>query len=149
MKIILLNTINNMGKKGQLISVKKGYARNYLIPTSQALLATEKNIKIFERNRIYAEKEESKKINKAVERVNAIKLMGSIVFFMKSSKKNKIFGSISVKDIIETLSEIGFLVSKNEIKLPNGLLRYLGVHTIIFTPYKNISTKIQVSILST
>ncbi|VFP86250.1 50S ribosomal protein L9 [Buchnera aphidicola (Cinara pseudotaxifoliae)] len=148
MKIILLNTIDNLGKKGQLISVKKGYARNYLIPTSQALLATSKNIKIFEKNRIHAEKEESKKINQAVKRINAVKLIGSIVFFVKSSKKNKIFGSVGVKDIIENLSEIGFLVSKNEIKLPNGLLRYLGIHTIVFTPYKNISTEIQVSILS-
>ncbi|VFP78376.1 50S ribosomal protein L9 [Buchnera aphidicola (Cinara cuneomaculata)] len=148
MKVILTNSIKKLGKKGQLISVKNGYGRNYLIPTKQALLATSKNIKIFEKNKIFAEKQKSKKIDQAMNRINLLKTIGSIVFFVKSSKKNKIFGSIGIKDIIQNLLLIGIVVEKHEIKLPQKLLRYLGIHKVIFTPYKNISTEIHISILS-
>ncbi|VFP83852.1 50S ribosomal protein L9 [Buchnera aphidicola] len=148
MKVILINSIDKLGQKGQLISVKNGYARNYLIPMKKALLATSENIKIFEQTRIFAEKKESEKINQIMNRINDLKLIGSVVFFMKSSKKNKIFGSIGVKDIINNLLLMGIFVKKHEIKLPQGLLRYLGIHQVIFNPYKNISTEIQVSILS-
>lgn len=148
MKVILLNTLDKIGKKGHIISVKNGYARNYLIPTQKALLATENNIKVFENTRTIEQKKETNKINHAVKRMNTMKLIGSVVFFMKSSKKNKIFGSIGIKDIIKNFYDMGILVHKSEIKLPNGLLRYLGVHTAIFAPYKNMSLKFKISILS-
>ncbi|VFP88788.1 50S ribosomal protein L9 [Buchnera aphidicola (Cinara piceae)] len=148
MKVILLNTIETLGKKGQVIIVKNGYARNYLIPTSRALLATSNNIKIFEKTRIFAEKQELNKRKKAINSIKILKSIGAIIFFMKSSEKKKIFGSIGIKDIIKQLSLIGLLVQKNEIKLPQGLLRYLGIHEVVFTPYKNISTVFKVVILS-
>ncbi|VFP81651.1 50S ribosomal protein L9 [Buchnera aphidicola] len=148
MKVILLNTIEKLGKKGQIIFVKNGYARNYLIPTNKVLLATLSNIKIFEQNRILEEKQESEKIKKATKKINSMNLIGAIIFFMKSSEKKKIFGSIGIKDIIKQLSLIGIFVQKSEIKLPQGLLRYLGIHEVIFTPYKNISTVFKVVILS-
>ncbi|VFP81273.1 50S ribosomal protein L9 [Buchnera aphidicola (Cinara kochiana kochiana)] len=148
MKVILINSTEKLGKKGQLISVKNGYARNYLIPMKKALLATSKNIKIFKQTRIIAEKQKSEKINQAKNRINSIKLIGAMIFFVKSSKKNKIFGSIGIRDIVKNLLLMGIIVEKHEIKLPQGLLRYLGTHTVFFTPYKNMDTEIQVSILS-
>ncbi|ABJ90819.1 50S ribosomal protein L9 [Buchnera aphidicola] len=148
MKVILLHALEKLGKKGQLITVKNGYARNYLIPLEKALLATSENIKIFEKKRLFEEQQEAKKIDYANSRIKAIKLIGAIIFFMKSSKKRKIFGSIGVKDISKQLISLGLLIKKNEIKLPNGLLHYLGSHTVLFTPYKNISTEFKVVILS-
>ncbi|VAX76877.1 50S ribosomal protein L9 [Buchnera aphidicola] len=148
MKVILLNTIGKIGRKGKLIKVKNGYARNYLIPTKQALLATKENIELFEKNKIFKEKEESKKINHSIQRINIIKSIGAIVFFMKSSEKKKIFGSIGIKDIISNFYHMGILIHKHEIHLPKGLLRYLGLHQAIFTPYKNMSTTFTISILS-
>ncbi|WP_075434168.1 50S ribosomal protein L9 [Buchnera aphidicola] len=148
MKVILLDILEKVGKKGQLITVKNGYARNYLIPMKKALLATSHNIKMFEQSKRIEEKQRSEKINHALSRINQIKSIGALVFFMKSSETKRIFGSINANDISDHFFEIGISVKKSEIKMPKGLLRYLGVHQVIFNPHKNISVEFQVAVLS-
>lgn len=148
MEIILLSTIKNLGKIGKLIKVKNGYARNYLIPKEKAILATKENIKKFEDSTFNFEKKQIEQIKKAKSRIKIMQSIESIIITKKSSEKKKIFGSVGIPDIINALALKGILVKKKEIKLPNGLLRFLGDHNIIFSPYKNISTNLKVSIIN-
>ncbi|AEH39938.1 50S ribosomal protein L9 [Buchnera aphidicola (Cinara tujafilina)] len=148
MKVILLVTIKKLGKSGQLIHVKNGYARNYLIPKEKVILATNKNIKKFENSILNLEKQQNEKILEANVRIKKIQSIKSIIIYKKSSEKKKIFGSVGVSDIIKSLALQGIFVKKQEIKLPNGLLRYLGEHTVIFSPYKGICTNISISIIN-
>lgn len=148
MKVILLTKIKNLGKVGQLITVRNGYARNYLIPKQKGILATDENIKKFKDSILSLEKKQAEKINQANLRIKKIQSIHSIIISKKSSEKKKIFGSVGIKDIIKALLEKGIVVKKQEIKLPNGLLRFLGEHKVIFSPYKNIFTNITVSIIN-
>ncbi|WP_075432323.1 50S ribosomal protein L9 [Buchnera aphidicola] len=148
MKVILLTKLKNLGKLGQLITVRNGYARNYLIPKKKVILATDKNIKKFKDSILSLEKKQVEKINQANIRIKKIQSINSIIISKKTSEKKKIFGSVGVQDIIKALLEKGIKVKKQEIKLPNGLLRFLGDHQVIFSPYKNIFTNITISIIN-
>lgn len=149
MKVILLSTIKNLGKYGQIIKVQKGYARNFLLPKNKVILATDKNIKEFEDNKLFAKKKKLEMIYNAKSRIKEIKSIdGSINIYKKSSEKKKIFGSVGIKDIVNALFLKGIKIKENEIQLPNGLLRYLGEHKVIFMPYKNLFIEFVVSIFT-
>jgi len=118
MKIILIKDVENLGKKGDILSVKDGYARNYLIPKGFAKEATPSIIKEFEMKEALKKKREEKKKREAEEIKNKIEKI-SLTFYLKG--KEKIYGAITSKDIIEELNKKGFNVEKGGLKIERPL----------------------------
>ncbi|QCI22385.1 50S ribosomal protein L9 [Buchnera aphidicola] len=138
MEIILLEKIHKLGDSGSIIHVKSGYARNFLIPKGKAILANKKNIESFEAQRVALEQENISKFLTAQSRAKKIEKIKTITIFSKVGKEGKIFGSIGIRNIIKEMMLLGVKVNKKEIRLPNGLLRKIGEHRVIFQPHIKI-----------
>ncbi|WP_343192578.1 50S ribosomal protein L9 [Buchnera aphidicola (Taiwanaphis decaspermi)] len=141
MKIILLEKIEKLGNKNEKVNVKAGYARNYLLPKQKAILATTKNLEKLKNEEKKQKQKISEKIIIAKNKIKKIKKIGMLVISSKSSKDGKFFGSIGVREIIKKLNSLGIKASKKEINLPNGPLRNIGKHIVLFKPHNEISTK--------
>ncbi|CAL4044058.1 50S ribosomal protein L9 [Buchnera aphidicola] len=148
MQVILLSTVKKLGNLGELVHVKSGYARNYLLPQGKAILATKRNIEIVESQKTKLREKIANKLNIAQSRASKIKLIESIIIRSKSGEEGKLFGSIGSRDIAEAITLLGVAVNKNEIRLPNGVLRHIGRHQVIFYPHNEVSLNINVDIVS-
>ncbi|QCO71100.1 50S ribosomal protein L9 [Buchnera aphidicola] len=148
MEVILLSKIHKLGDSGSVINVKSGYARNFLIPKGKAILANKKNIESFEAQRIALEEENISKFLIAQSRAEKLKKIGSITISSKVGKEGKIFGSVGVRNIIKEITLLGIKINKKEIRLPNGLLRQVGEHVVIFQPHIKVSINFIVNIIS-
>ncbi|ALD15484.1 50S ribosomal protein L9 [Buchnera aphidicola (Aphis glycines)] len=147
MEVILLFKVNKLGESGKIIKVKSGYARNYLIPKGKAILADKKNIESFKAQQVKLKEENISKLIIAKSRAEKVKQIKSITIFSKVGKENKIFGSIGIRDIIKEMSQIGIKINKKEIKLPRGVLRYIGEHQVVFQPHIEICEHFIVNIV--
>ncbi|WP_343190290.1 50S ribosomal protein L9 [Buchnera aphidicola (Mollitrichosiphum nigrofasciatum)] len=148
MNVILLRNVKNLGETGSIVFVKPGFGRNFLIPKGQACLATKKNIlnfKIKKKDFIKKEKILYIEANKRCKQLSTLKSMHILV---KSSREGKIFGSIGVKDIKNVIQNLGFKIRKHEIFLPNGVLRKIGLHEIIFQPHPDIFNSFKIKVFS-
>ncbi|QCI25740.1 50S ribosomal protein L9 [Buchnera aphidicola (Sitobion avenae)] len=148
MEVILLSKIDKLGDSGAIINVKSGYARNFLIPKGKAILANKKNIESFEAQRIALEKENISKFLIAQSRAEKIKKLSSIKISSKVGKEGKIFGSVGIRNIIKEIMLLGVKVNKKEIRLPNGLLRQVGEHIVVFQPHRKVSIDFIVNIIA-
>lgn len=130
MQIILLEKVINLGNLGELINVKPGYARNFLIPQGKAVPATQENLKYFEHRRTELEIALQETQNAAKLKVMQINKLNNITIAAKAGKTGKLFGSIGIRNIIEAIANKGININKNEVKLVNGVIRSTGQHTI-------------------
>jgi len=129
MQIILLEKVDNVGGIGDLVRVKSGYARNYLIPQGKATLATPANIAKFESRRAELEAKAAAELGAAQAR--AKKLEGLVLKIeMQVGAEGKLFGSVGTVDIAEEIGKRGIEVERSEIRLPEGPLRVVGEHHI-------------------
>ncbi|QCI24061.1 50S ribosomal protein L9 [Buchnera aphidicola (Macrosiphoniella sanborni)] len=147
MQIILLSKIYKLGDPGKIINVKSGYARNFLIPQGKAILANKKNIESFEAQRIALEQEKISRILTAQSRAEKIKKINAITIVSKVGKEGKIFGSVGIRNIVKAIMLLGLKINKKEIRLPNGLLRKIGEHKVIFQPHKKVCVEFIVNII--
>lgn len=148
MEVILLCKIYKLGDSGSIINVKSGYARNFLIPKGKAILANKENVESFEAQRIEIEKENISKLMIAQTRAKKIENIRSIIISSKVGKEGKIFGSVGVRNIIKEMTSLGVKINKKEIRLPNGLLRQIGEHKVIFQPHQEVQIEFIVNIIS-
>lgn len=131
MEVILLEKMRNLGALGDLVNVKPGFARNYLVPQGKAVYANKANREKFEQHRAELEKVEAEKHQKALERQAAINALPPFTITMKASEEGKLFGSVGVRDVNELLTQSGIEVEKREISLPaDGVLRTVGEYDI-------------------
>ncbi|WMY96917.1 MAG: 50S ribosomal protein L9 [Arsenophonus sp.] len=147
MQIILLDKIENLGKLGDTVNVKAGYARNYLIPYGKAVPATKKNIDFFKMRyaEIQAKLENILHIaKKRAEKINELKI---ITIASKVGSEGKLFGSISGRDIAELITKKGIKIAKNEVFLPNGVLRTVGQHEVILKLHNDVLVKLNIDII--
>jgi len=146
MQIILLEKVANLGNLGDVVKVKDGFARNYLIPTRQARRATESAIKEFEVKRAELEKAAGEKL--ATAQALGEKMSGRTVHItQKSGVDGRLFGSVTNHDIAESLKRIGFDVQKSQIRMPNGPLKVVGEHTVTVAPHTDVLAEIKVVVL--
>jgi large subunit ribosomal protein L9 len=146
MQIILLEKVANLGNLGDVVKVKDGFARNYLIPTRQARRATESAIKEFEVKRAELERVAGEKL--ATAQALGEKMTGRTVHItQKAGVDGRLFGSVTNHDIAESLKRIGFEVSKSQIRMPNGPLKVVGEHTISVAPHTDVVAEIKVVVL--
>ena len=146
MQIILLEKVANLGNLGDVVKVKDGFARNYLIPTRQARRATESAIKEFEVKRVELEKAAGEKL--AAAQALGEKMNGRTVHItQKAGVDGRLFGSVTNHDIAEALKRIGFEVVKSQIRMPTGPLKVIGEHTVSVAPHTDVLAEVKVVVL--
>jgi len=146
MQIILLEKVVNLGNLGDVVRVKDGYARNFLIPNKQARRATDSAIKEFEARRAELEKLAAEKLAAAQaegEKLNGLTLQLS----QKAGVDGRLFGSVTNHDIADALVAQGFKVEKAQVRLPNGPLKTVGDHPVVVSPHTDVAVDVNVSVL--
>jgi large subunit ribosomal protein L9 len=143
MEIILLQKVDNVGNIGDLVRVKSGYARNYLIPQGKATLATAENKAKFESRR--AELEAKAAAELAAAQARAKKLEGLVLKIeMQAGAEGKLFGSVGTVDIAEAIAKHGIEIERSEIRLREGPLRVAGEHEIDLHLHTDVNVEIKV-----
>jgi large subunit ribosomal protein L9 len=138
MQIILLEKVVNLGNLGDVVRVKDGYARNFLIPNKQARRATDSAIKEFEARRAELEKLAAEKLAAAQaegEKLNGLTLQLS----QKAGVDGRLFGSVTNHDIADALVAQGFKVEKAQVRLPNGPLKTTGDHAVVVSLHTDVA----------
>jgi len=146
MEVILMEKLPNLGALGDVVKVKQGYARNYLIPHGKAKRATPDNVAAFELRRAELEKAQADALGKAQQR--AEKLNGATVqIARKAGVDGRLFGSVTNADIAEALTAQGFEIAKAEIRMPAGPLKAVGDFPLSLALHPDVITTITVSVL--
>ena len=148
MQIILLDKVTNLGSLGDQVNVKAGYARNFLVPTGKAVPATPKNKEIFQARRAQLEAELADIVAQGVARATQINQLSTITLTAKAGEEGKLFGSIGSRDIADAVCAAGVAVTKNEVRLPQGVIRTLGQHEIRFQIHGDISASLIVLVVA-
>jgi large subunit ribosomal protein L9 len=147
MQIILLEKIANLGNLGDVVKVKDGYARNFLIPGKHARRATEAAIKEFEARRAELEKAAAEKLSAA--QALQEQLSGKVVrISQKAGVDGRLFGSVTNADIAEGLTKMGFAILKSQVRLPNGPLKVTGEHPVSVSPHTDVVAEITVQVIA-
>ena len=143
MQIILIDKVANLGNLGDVIKVKDGFARNFLIPTGRARRATQANMEAFAVQKAELERGAAEKLVAAQAR--AAKLEGcSVTVRQKAGVDGRLFGSISNADIAEALKAQGHEVSKLEVRLPDGPFKAIGEYPVALTLHHDVMANITV-----
>jgi large subunit ribosomal protein L9 len=146
MQIILLEKVVNLGNLGEVVRVKDGYARNFLIPQRKARRATATAVAEFEAKRAELEKAAAEKLG--VAQAQGEKLSGlTVQISQKSGVDGRLFGSVTNFDIAEALSKQGFPVEKAQIRLPQGPLKVVGDHPISVALHTDVVVEVTVAVL--
>lgn len=146
MQLILLEKVVNLGQLGDIVKVKDGYGRNFLIPQGKAKRATEKNKAEFEVRRAELEKQQAAIFADAQSR--AEKLEGQLVkISQKAGVDGRLFGSVTNTDIAEALNALGFEVAKADIRMPTGHLKQIGEYAIAVALHHDAVANITVTVV--
>lgn len=147
MQVILLEKVSNLGNLGDVVRVKDGYARNFLIPTKAARRATEAAIKEFAVKRAELEKIAAAKLAEAQKLGE--KLAGSTVrISQKAGVDGRLFGSVTNADIADALTKAGTAIAKSQVRLPNGPLKTVGEFTVGVAAHTDVSVDITVQVVA-
>ena len=146
MQVILMEKVANLGELGDVVKVKDGFARNYLIPHGKAKRATQENLKEFESRRTELEKAQAETLAKARER--AAKLDGlTIQITQKAGPDGRLFGSVTNYDIVEALNKQGHEVERANVRMPQGPLKQVGDFPLQIALHTDVTATITVSVL--
>ncbi|OGT47702.1 MAG: 50S ribosomal protein L9 [Gammaproteobacteria bacterium RIFCSPHIGHO2_12_FULL_41_15] len=129
MQVILLEKVANLGSIGDVVNVKPGFSRNFLVPQGKAVFATKNNLADFETRRAELEKAAEAKLADAKKRAETITNL-EVKLSAKASDEGKLFGSIANRDIAAAITKAGVSVLKSEVILPNGPIRITGEHHV-------------------
>jgi large subunit ribosomal protein L9 len=147
MQIILLEKVINVGDLGEVVKVKQGYARNYLIPQGKAKRATPENIKQIEEKRAELEKVAAQRLATAQEQ--AAKVDGlQIKIAQKAGVDGRLFGSVTNVDIVEALGVQGVTIEKGAIRMPEGPLKHVGDFPLVVGLYLDVTANITVTVVA-
>src|SRR5712671_6728611 len=146
MQVILMEKVGKLGNLGDVVKVKDGYARNFLIPQGKAKRATETNLKEFEQKRSVLEKAQADILTKAQERGG--KLEGFMLqITQKAGVDGRLFGSVTNIDIVEALQKQGHEVERAQIRMPQGALKQVGDYPIQIALHTDVAVTITVAVL--
>ncbi len=147
MQVILLEKVANLGNLGDVVKVKDGYARNFLIPTKQARRATEAAIKEFEARRAELEKTAAEKL--AAAQAVGEKLTGkTVTIAQKAGVDGRLFGSVTNADVAEHLKKLGFDIAKAQVRMPNGPLKALGEFPVSVAVHSDVVVEVSVHVVA-
>jgi large subunit ribosomal protein L9 len=146
MQIILLDKVVNLGALGDVVKVKDGYARNFLIPAGRARRATQNAIAEFEARRVELEKVAAAKQAEAQalgEKLAAV----TVKLSQKAGVDGRLFGSVTNHDVSDELNKQGFKVAKSQVRMPNGPLKNVGDYTVSVNLHTDVTVDVNVSVL--
>ena len=145
MQVILLDKVVNLGNLGEIVKVRDGYARNFLIPQGRARRATEANKAEFEAKRVELEKQAAAKLTDA--QATGEKLSGQTVkLTQKAGVDGRLFGSVTNNDIAEELTKMGFPVAKAQVRMPNGPIKTVGDSQVSVALHTDVVVDINVTV---
>ncbi|MBC7715328.1 MAG: 50S ribosomal protein L9 [Pseudorhodobacter sp.] len=146
MQVILLDKVANLGGLGDVVKVKDGYARNFLIPSRAARRATPQAIQEFEIKRAELEKAAAERF--ATAQALGEKMSGRTVHItQKAGVDGRLFGSVTNNDIAEALTRIDFKIVKGQVRMPNGPLKTVGEHTVTVAPHSDVVVEVKVVVV--
>ncbi|MDP2716382.1 50S ribosomal protein L9 [Rheinheimera sp.] len=148
MQIILLDKVSNLGGLGDNVTVKSGYARNFLFPQGKAVPATKANIEKFEARRAELEAKLATDLTAANDRAAKLAALGEVTIASKAGDEGKLFGSVGTRDIADAITEAGVKVSKAEVKLPTGTLRETGEYEIDVQLHAEVTATVKVVVIA-
>ncbi|MEI9981963.1 MAG: 50S ribosomal protein L9 [Aliidongia sp.] len=144
MDVILLERVENLGHMGQVVKVKPGYARNFLLPQKKALRATKDNLKYFESQRAQLEAN-NLRLRAEAEQV-ATKMAGlSVIMLRQAGETGQLYGSVSARDVSDAITEGGFTVERRQIVLDHAI-KTLGLHSVKLSLHPEVSLQVTVNI---
>jgi large subunit ribosomal protein L9 len=147
MQIILLEKVINVGDLGEVVKVKQGYARNYLLPQGKAKRATPENIKLLEEKRTELEKVAAQRLATAQEQAAKIEGM-QVTIAQKAGVDGRLFGSVTNVDIVEALAAQGVTIEKGSVRMPEGPLKHIGEFPLVVALYLDVTANITVTVVA-
>ena len=147
MQIILMEKVVNLGGLGDVVKVKDGYARNFLIPSGRARRATAANIAVFEAQKAELEAQAAARLAAAQEQAGKLEGL-AIQVSSKAGVDGRLFGSITNADIAEALKARGHDVAKADVRLPDGPLKTLGDFAVVLALHSDVTASITVSVFA-
>jgi large subunit ribosomal protein L9 len=145
MNVILLEPLANLGELGDEVMVKSGYARNFLIPQGKAVRATSDNRAVFEARRAELEAAASDRLTAARGRAALLEDV-SLAIVVRAGEEGKLYGSVGTQDIASELSELGYEVSKAEVRMPTGTIRSTGEYVVTLQFHHDVKVEIPVTV---
>jgi len=146
MQVILMERVANLGNLGDVVKVKDGFARNYLIPHGKAKRATPENLAVFESRRAELERVQAEAL--AAAQARAVQLEGlTIQVTQKAGVDGRLFGSVTNFDIVETLAKQGIEVERSQVRMPQGPLKQVGDFPLSIALHTDVIATITVSVL--
>ena len=144
MQVILLQRIEKLGQMGQMVDVKSGYARNFLLPQKKALRATNDNIAFFEKQKVVLEAanlEKKKEAEHAASQMNDV----SVILIRQASETGVLYGSVRNKDISDALEAAGYKINRAQVKITEPV-KMLGIHTVKIELHPEVSVDVSVNV---
>jgi large subunit ribosomal protein L9 len=145
--IILLERIGKLGTLGEEVTVKNGFARNYLIPTGKAVRVTKENRDAFEARRADLEAAAGERLAAAQTRAASLEDV-SVTLMVRASEEGKLFGSVGTVEISRALTDQGHEISKSEVSLPEGAIRDIGEHEVEIQLHAGVSATVGVNVVA-
>ena len=145
MKLILQESITGLGNPGDLVQVKSGYGRNYLLPTGKAIIANEENMKVYEAKQEEFKLQEEKRLESAkeiFEKINEFSVSQNVAI----SDEGTMYGSVGTKEISELLEANNFQIERSAVRLPEGSLKELGNYVIDIDLHPEVIAKINLEL---
>ena len=146
MQIILLEKVANLGTLGDVVKVKDGYARNFLIPQGKAQRASEANLKEFEARRAELEARQAEILSTAQARAEKLE-NASVTIAQKAGVDGRLFGSVTTQDIAEAFVAAGFDVKKYEVRLPEGPFKQIGEFDVALALHHDVVVSVKVVVV--
>jgi len=149
MEVILLEKVENLGTLGDKVTVKSGYARNFLIPKGKAVFASPENVKMFEERRAELEKQEAEKLAAAEARKAQIQaLEDGVTIAHKAGEEGKLFGSVGTSDIVAACQDAGIEIARSEVRMPEGAFRVTGEYTVVLHLHTDVDVELKVNVVA-
>ena len=147
MNVILLDKVENLGDIGDLVTVKPGYGRNYLLPSGKASLATPENIAEFEARRTDLEKHAAEELTAAKARAELVQGM-ELVIQANVGTEGKLFGSVGPIDIADACEKVGVEIARSEVRMPDGPIHEVGDYTVGLHFHSDVNAEITVKVVA-
>ncbi len=147
MNVILLEPLGSLGDLGDEVSVKAGFARNFLLPQGKAVRATDENRQVFEERRVELETAANERLTTSQTRAG--KLEGvELTIVVKAGEEGKLYGSVGTQDIATALGEQGADIQKSEVRLPGGAIRVIGDYLVAVQLHADITVEVPLAVVA-
>jgi len=148
MEVILLDKVENLGNLGDVVSVKAGYGRNFLVPGGRAIQATEANRKVFDARRAELEKTAAEALAVAERRRDLLQELLDLTISQRAGDEGKLFGSVGTADIAAAVTAAGVELKKGEVRMPHGAFRQTGEFEVDVHLHPEINATIKITIVA-